>query len=102
MRHDANAVITKPDTKGETAVTRCRGLVSEPWRVGVLFSQTGVMAIIEETQLRATLLAIDEINEAGGVNGREIVPVVYDPASEARAFALCARRLMVEDGVSTI
>ena len=83
-------------------MTRCRGLVSEPWRVGVLYSQTGVMAIIEETQLRATLLAIDEINEAGGVNGREIVPVVYDPASEARAFALCARRLMVEDGISTI
>src|SRR6201987_2720438 len=102
MRHDANAVITKPDTKGETAVTWCRGLVSEPWRVGVLFSQSGVMAVIEETQLRATLLAIDEINGAGGVNGREIVPIIYDPRSETGAFALCAKRLMIEDGISTI
>ena len=49
---------------------------SEPWRVGVQFSKTGVTAVIEETQLRGTLLAIDEINAAGGVNGREIVPVV--------------------------
>jgi branched-chain amino acid transport system substrate-binding protein len=75
---------------------------SEPWRVGVLFSQSGVMAVIEETQLRATLLAVDEINLGGGVNGRELVPVIYDPGSETQAFALCAKRLMVEDGITTI
>jgi ABC-type branched-subunit amino acid transport system substrate-binding protein len=101
VRQDANAVITKPNAKGEAALTWCRR-VSEPWRVGVLFSQSGVMAVIEETQLRATLLAIDEINAGGGVNGREIVPIIYDPGSETRAFALCAKRLMIEDGVSTL
>jgi ABC-type branched-subunit amino acid transport system substrate-binding protein len=44
----------------------------QPWRVGVIFSQSGVMAAIEETQLRAPLLAIDEIDQAGGVNAREM------------------------------
>lgn len=73
-----------------------------PWRVGVLFSSSGFMAVIEETQLRGTLLAIEEINAAGGVNGREIVPVLYDPASEAAAFGHYAKRLMVEDDVTTI
>ena len=58
----------------------------EPWRVGVLFSRTGFMAIIEETQVRGTLIAIDEINEAGGINGREVVPVIYDPSSETLCF----------------
>jgi branched-chain amino acid transport system substrate-binding protein len=53
----------------------------EPWRVGVLFSQTGVTAVIGETQLRGTLLAIDEVNAAGGIDGRELSPVSYDPAS---------------------
>lgn len=72
------------------------------WRVGVLFSSTGFMAVIEETQLRGTLLAIDEINAGGGVNGRELVPVIYDPASESAAFGRYAKRLMVEDQVSTI
>jgi len=81
---------------------RSRDAGSEPWRVGVLFSQSGVMAVIEQTQLRATLLAIDEINDAGGINGRELVPVVYDPGSETGAFALGAKRLMIEDGVTTI
>lgn len=74
----------------------------ESWRVGVLFSSSGFMAVIEETQLRGTLLAIDEINAAGGINGRELVPVTYDPASESAAFGRYAKRLMIEDHVTTI
>lgn len=73
-----------------------------PWRVGVLFSTTGFMAVIEETQLRGTLLAIEEINAAGGINGRELLPVLYDPGSVASAFGQYAKKLMVEDGISTI
>ena len=83
-------------------MTWCQEISSEPWRVGILFSQSGVMAVIEETQLRATLLAIDEINQAGGVNGRELVPVIYDPESDTQTYALCAKRLMIEDGVTMI
>jgi branched-chain amino acid transport system substrate-binding protein len=75
---------------------------SEPWKVGVLFSTTGSLAVIEETQLRGTMMAINEINDLGGVNGRRIKPVCYDPASDAHAFGSFAKRLMVEDGISTI
>jgi ABC-type branched-subunit amino acid transport system substrate-binding protein len=60
------------------------------------------MAVIEETQLRATLLALDEINRFGGVNGHEIVLVIYDPQSDAQTYARCAKRLMIEDGVTMI
>lgn len=74
----------------------------EPWRVGVLFSSSGFMAVIEETQLRGTLTAIDEINDTGGINGRPIEPVIYDPGSETAAFGRHAKRMMVEDGISTI
>ena len=73
-----------------------------PWRVGVLFSRTGFMSIIEETQLQGTLLAIDEINGSGGVCGRELKSVIYDPASDSPAFGQFAKRLMIDDGVSTI
>ncbi len=74
----------------------------EPWRVGVLFSQTGVTAAVETTQLNATLLAIDEINEAGGAAGRPIEPIVYDPASTPRRFRTLAERLLIEDRVRVI
>lgn len=70
--------------------------------MGVLFSTTGFMALIEETQLRGTLTAIDEINDAGGINGRPIEPLIYDPASEAAAFGRLAKKMMVEDGLTSI
>lgn len=60
------------------------------------------MAVIEETQLRGTLTAIDEINDKGGINGRPVEPIVYDPGSDSRSYGLYAKKLMVEDGVSTI
>lgn len=75
---------------------------SEPWRVGVLFSSSGVTAVIEETQLRGTLTAIEEVNDAGGVCGRPIEPVIYDPGSEPAAYGRLAKRLMVEDGITTM
>ena len=66
-------------------------------KVGVLFSLTGTTAIIEESLHKATLLAIEEINAAGGANGMEIVPVVEDPASDPATFAEKARKLVLSD-----
>ena len=73
-----------------------------PWRVGVLFAQSGCTCDIEETQLRGTLLAIEEINGDGGVNGREIEPVIYDPGSSSIPYAYLAKKLLIEDGVTSI
>jgi branched-chain amino acid transport system substrate-binding protein len=71
----------------------------ESWRVGVLFSQTGVTAGIERTQLNATLLAIAEINAGGGVLGRPIEPVIYDPGSDPKKFRAFAERLFQVDRI---
>src|ERR1700692_2617229 len=70
-----------------------------PWRVGVLFSQTGVTSAIEQTQLNATLLAIEEINTSGGILARQIEPVMYDPASDPKKFRAFAERLFQVDRV---
>ena len=68
-----------------------------PWRVGILFSQTGVTSAVEQSQLNATLLAIEEINSAGGVLDRMIEPVIYDPASDPKQFrawpSACSRSI---------
>jgi branched-chain amino acid transport system substrate-binding protein len=70
-----------------------------PWRVGVLFSQTGVTSAVEQSQLNATLLAIEEINAGGGVLGRMIEPVIYDPASDPKQFRSLAERLFGTDRI---
>ena len=66
-------------------------------KVGVLFSLTGTTAIIEESLNKATIMAIEEINAAGGVNGMKIVPIVEDPASDPATFAEKARKLVLSD-----
>jgi urea transport system substrate-binding protein len=66
-------------------------------KVGVLFSLTGTTAIIEESLNKATILAIEEINAAGGINGMKIVPVIEDPASDPATFAEKARKLVAGD-----
>lgn len=66
-------------------------------KVGVLFSLTGTTAIIEESLHKATLMAIEEINDAGGINGMRIVPIEEDPASDPATFAERARKLVLSD-----
>ncbi len=74
----------------------------DPIRVGVLFSDTGVISTIETSQLMGTLFAIAEINEAGGVGGREIVPVRYDPQSSPGVYRVLAERLVLQDRINVI
>jgi len=71
-------------------------------RVGILHSLTGTMALTESPVIDATLLAIEEINERGGIGGREIQPVVIDGASDERAFARQAAALIAEAKVCAI
>lgn len=72
------------------------------WRVGVLFSRSGVSGVTETEHFLGTALAIEEINAAGGVLGRQIEPVCYDPAADNDAYRALARRLLAEDGVEVV
>ncbi len=71
-------------------------------KVGVLHSLSGTMAISEVTVKNATLLAIEQINAAGGVLGRRIQAVVEDGASEPATFAQKAQKLIQQDRVVTV
>ncbi|QWG26075.1 transporter substrate-binding domain-containing protein [Bradyrhizobium sediminis] len=75
---------------------------SDSWRVGVLFSRTGLMAVTETEHFFGTALAIQEINQAGGVLGREIEVIAYDPESDPATYRRLADRLLTEDGISVI
>ncbi len=74
----------------------------DPVKVGVLYSQTGVTSAIESSQRLGTLLAIEEINDHGGIDGREIVDIEYDAASDPYHFRHLAERLVAIDNVNVI
>ncbi len=71
-------------------------------KVAVLFSSTGTTAYVERTQLNATLMAIQEVNLAGGIGGENVVPVVCDAQSNAGRFAELAERTLAEEAVRLI
>jgi branched-chain amino acid transport system substrate-binding protein len=76
--------------------------MTSPWRFGLLSSRTGVTAAVETTQLNASLLAIEMLNSAGGVAGRAVEPVIYDPASSPKLFRAHAETLLERDRVRLI
>ncbi len=76
--------------------------LGETIKVGILHSLTGTMAISERSVIDSTLMAIEEINQQGGVLGRKIKPVVVDGCSDELVFAEKAERLIVEEGVSVV
>jgi urea transport system substrate-binding protein len=75
---------------------------AEPVKIGILHSLTGTMAISETSLRDAVLMAVDEINAKGGVLGRQIEPVVVDPASNWDLFAEKARQLLTQDKVAVV
>jgi urea transport system substrate-binding protein len=78
------------DTSGDTV------------KVGVLHSLSGTMAISEKAVRDAELLAIEEINNSGGVLGKKIQPIVEDGASDWPTFADKAGKLLATDKVAAV
>ncbi len=73
-----------------------------PIRVGILHSMSGTMAISEAAVANAETMAIDEINAAGGINGRRVEAVIVDGKSDAATFAAEAERLITRENVCTV
>ena len=73
-----------------------------PIVVGLLHSQTGKWTVAESSMLEGELLAIEEINAAGGLLGRPIQAVIGDGRSDPAAFASEARRLIQDEKVSVL
>jgi urea transport system substrate-binding protein len=106
---------TRRDFLKTTAVTAAAaGTISAPFiwpkgaqaqsavKVGILHSLTGTIAIAEKSVVDAEMLAIEEINKAGGVMGQKIEAVVEDGASDWPTFAEKARKLLEKDKVASV
>jgi urea transport system substrate-binding protein len=74
----------------------------ETVKIGVLHSLSGTMAISEVSLRDAVQMAVDEINAKGGVLGKQIEPVIVDPASDWDLFAEKAKELLIDKKVSAV
>ena len=78
------------DTSGDTV------------KVGSLNSLSGTMAISEVTVRDSIKLAVDQINDNGGVLGKQIQLIGEDGASEPTIFAEKAEKLISSDCVAAV
>ena len=74
----------------------------EPYRIGVMESVTGPGETYGNVAVQAKQMAVDEINAAGGVNGRMIELIVEDEKCNAQDAITAYRKLTDVDGVKII
>ncbi|MBR0600254.1 ABC transporter substrate-binding protein [Sinanaerobacter chloroacetimidivorans] len=68
-------------------------------KIGINYELSGGVASYGEASVDGIMMAFDEINEAGGINGMKIVPVKIDNKSDAAEATSVATRLMTQEGV---
>jgi len=73
-----------------------------PIRIGGGFALTGEESALDAPAANGALLAVKEINAAGGVMGRPIDLIVHDSRYEMDVTAQIARQFVEEDNVSAV
>jgi urea transport system substrate-binding protein len=91
-----------PESRSTSTAGTAGGGSGDVIKVGVLHSLSGTMSISEKSVRDAELLAIEEINKAGGVMKKRLEPVIEDGASDWPTFAEKARKLIQSDKVATV
>lgn len=70
--------------------------------IGSYSSNTGATATFGVYQLRGTEMAVNEINAAGGINGKKIKLINYDNKSDGDETLAVVNRLITQDKVVAI
>ncbi|RDI52120.1 urea ABC transporter substrate-binding protein [Nocardia mexicana] len=92
----------RDDAETGSAATSCVDTSKDTIKIGSLHSLTGTMAISEVTVANSTKLAVDQVNAAGGVLGKQIQIVPEDGASDPKTFAEKAEKLISSDCVAAV
>jgi branched-chain amino acid transport system substrate-binding protein len=72
-------------------------LAQEPVRIGVITSITGRFAEFGEQHQAGIQVALEDVNAAGGINGRPVEIVWEDDTSDVNAALAAAERLVNQD-----
>jgi branched-chain amino acid transport system substrate-binding protein len=73
--------------------------VKEPFKFGLVMPLTGSQALYGKDQVQAAQWAVDDINKAGGVNGRKLEMVLLDSQADPQIGINMVNRLVSVDKV---
>ena len=76
------------------------GASAQEVKIGAVMPTTGALQVYGEADLKGVQLAIDQMNEAGGVLGQQVELVAADTATNPQAGVDAAQRLVNVEGVA--
>jgi branched-chain amino acid transport system substrate-binding protein len=98
----ASLVIACGGDAAEDADQEMEEAAKAPLRIGVMESLTGPGETYGKVSLQAKRMAVDEINAAGGINGRMLELVVEDSKCSAQDAITAYNKLTDVDGIKII
>jgi branched-chain amino acid transport system substrate-binding protein len=85
-----------------TAPPRPVGAAGEPILIGATVSESGPGATLGRPEADSIQMAVDEINKAGGINGRQLQATILDDESNATTAVNNTRKLLDQHVVAII
>lgn len=84
-----------------TMVAGCGGQTEDAQtvKIGINYELSGDVASYGEASVDGIMMAFDEINAAGGIDGLQIEPITVDNKSDTAEATALATRLMTQEGV---
>lgn len=71
-------------------------------KIGILEDQSGEFSLVGIQKLHAAELAVEEINENGGILGKKVEIIAPDTQSDDKRYQEMAKKLILEDKVDVI
>ncbi|MES0445572.1 MAG: ABC transporter substrate-binding protein [Desulfobacterales bacterium] len=72
------------------------------YKVGAVFSITGRTSFLGDPENKTALMLAEEINNAGGINGKKLELIVYDTEGDATKANLAVKKLINKDKVCVV
>jgi len=72
------------------------------YKVGAVFSVTGRTSFLGDPEKKTAEMIAEQINEAGGINGKKLELIIYDTEGDATKANLAVKKLITKDKVSVV
>jgi branched-chain amino acid transport system substrate-binding protein len=75
---------------------------ADSYKVGALFSVTGRASFVGDPEKKTVVMLVDQINKAGGINGKKLEVILYDTEGDSTKTRLFFRKLVNQDKVCAV
>lgn len=85
-------------------LTMCQKKAPEvkEYKIGAVFSVTGRASFLGDPEKKTAEMVVEQINQAGGINGAPLKLIVYDDEGDATKCNLHVKKLIEQDNVTAV